>query len=991
MKYNKTVKYIGWIVFFLTTILYIFTMYPTVAFWDCGEFITTASSLQVGHAPGSPLYQIIGAIFSIFSFSNVKLIAPLINSISAIASGLSIMLLFWIFVYLFNKYSDKFVGNIVAALIASLIFAFTDSFWTSSSEAEVYSLSFFFTALVFWLILRWDDKPHTSIIFLIVFVLGLSYGVHPLTLLIIPAVVFVIYFHYFVPSLKGILLTILVSIGILFVFMNAFPTLLLLLSFSPVLIITLIFLIIIGLIVLSHYKNLPLLNSITLAFVFFFIGCSTYFMIMIRANENLSVIESKPNTCLALRSYINRDNYLKAPIVYGQYYTALPPQELKIKNNKIVPVFDKTEKTIFPRMWNYNNTSYEDGYIEWVGSPEDSVIIDGEQRQKPTFVQNIRFFLKYQVGYMYFRYLLWNFSGKTNDVQGYGDITNGQWKTGLIYTDKIIGVNEGNTKLSASNPANNRYFAIPLILCLIGIFYHIVKDAKNFIVVASIFVMYSIAIVVYVNQAAYEPRERDYSYLPSFMAISIWIGIGILGISQIIANIIKIRKPRYILPLFLIVPVWMAIQNFNDHNHRHQYTAYNFAVSMLNSCEKNAILFVNGDNDTYPLWYCQNVEHIRTDVRVINRELLNEEPTINSLTRINGESQPIKLSIRKNKYNQGKMQLVEVSPSFDTVKVKDALQDVFNDKGIDNKLGECVKSMKANKLYFLNNKDTMFLSINKPELTRSDIVLLDIIDNNINNRPIYFSSYSNDDFVGLEDYMNLEGFAYRLGGTKKEYKEVIQQKAGVINSDVMYENIIHNFSFKNFDKKHVYYNEIERNIVKEYIGAMSALSYKLCQENQVEKARAIMNKCLATFSVDKFYYPYGMADMAVVYSAIGDQEQAEQLMDKSIAKFEYFINYYNNATIRYQSQNRLEAQKAIEYYMNLCILTEEWGLDEMRGFLSNSFFNEIQPYLEVTYRQKKMMMLKEDYYRNEIKKVDDLIDRIKDIANHYEENIPEEK
>jgi hypothetical protein len=549
-KYNKAVCIIGWILGILTSCLYLFTMYPTVAFWDCGEFISSSYLLQVGHQPGSPLYQLIGCLVSHLSFGNVKLIAPLINSISAISSGLSIMLLFWIFVYLFNKYSIMYVGNIVAAIIASLIFAFTDSFWTSAAEAEVYSLSFFFTALSLFIILRWDEDPQEKHIILLCLVLGLSFCVHPLTMLIIPALLFVIYFHYYVASLKGILITFLSSCVVLFAFWNAFPFLLTLISFSPILIICLLLLAFAFLLFLSYYKKLPLLNNIIFCILFFLIGCSSYAVLAIRGDKTLPMNEYNPSSCLKMKDYINRNSYNKAPIVYGPYYTALPPKEFEKKDNHLEPVFDKQEMTIFPRMWNYTNSSYEDGYVSWVNEPEKTVVIDGEQRIKPSMKQNLAFFFKYQVGYMYFRYLLWNFSGKTNDCQGYGDITNGQWQTGYIYTDKMLGVNEANTKLVSSNPANNKYFAIPLILCLIGIFYHIIKDAKSFIFVACIFFMYSLAIVIFVNQAAYEPRERDYSYLPSFMAVSIWIGIGILGISQIIANLIRVKKAKIYITYF---------------------------------------------------------------------------------------------------------------------------------------------------------------------------------------------------------------------------------------------------------------------------------------------------------------------------------------------------------------------------------------------------------------------------------------------------------
>ncbi|MDO5760100.1 MAG: DUF2723 domain-containing protein, partial [Bacteroidota bacterium] len=595
-KYKHTVHIIGWLLFALSSFLYLVTLYPSVAFWDSGEFIFSAYGLQTGHQPGAPLYQLLAKIFSLFSFGNTKAVAPLINSLSAISSGFSIMFLFHIFLYLFNKYSERYVGNIVAAFLASVIFAFTDSFWTSSTEAEVYSLSFLFTILCIRVVLVWDETPKEKYIILLCFLLGLSFCVHPLTLLVIPAIVLIIYFHYKRITFKNLFFVALVSMLVLAVFYFGFVALLSL--FSNAWFVLLFVAVCVFAFLFAKKKNKPLVNTILICLCFFIIGSSPYIITVIRGGQNLPFNEYRVSNTKELKDYVSRKAYIKAPLFYGPYYTALPPKDFEFKDDVLTPIFDKELCTFFPRMWNYTSPNNEDGYVSWVGQPSKIVIVDGQEREKPSFVQNLTFFLNYQTYYMYFRYLLWNFSGRTNDLQGYGDLTNGTWQTGYYYTDKLLGVEDGKIPSFYKNKANNRYFAIPLILCLFGIFYHIGKDSKRFLFVLAIFVMYSIAIVVFLNSAAYEARERDYIYLPSFMAISIWIGIGMLVFSQIIANIFRIKKPRYILPIFLIVPIWMGIQNFNDHNHHHQYTAYNFAVSMLNSCDKNAILFVDGDNDT---------------------------------------------------------------------------------------------------------------------------------------------------------------------------------------------------------------------------------------------------------------------------------------------------------------------------------------------------------------------------------------------------------
>ncbi|MBR1769186.1 MAG: hypothetical protein IJ748_01865, partial [Bacteroidales bacterium] len=507
--------------------------------------------------------------------------------------------------------------------------------------------------------------------------------------------------------------------------------------------------------------------------------------------------------------------------------------------------------------------------------------------------------------------------------------------------------------------------------------------------VLTIFVMYSLAIIVFLNNAAYEPRERDYIYLPSFMAVSIWIGIGMLGISQIAANIIRIRKPRYILPIFLVVPVWMAMQNFDDHNHHHQYTAYNFAVSMLNSCDKDAILFVDGDNDTYPLWYCQQVEHIRQDVRVINRELLNNPYTISQLRLKLQESDALSLLMQPKDYQDGVMDEVQVTHSFDTASLGESLVSLYKSRGLNKEFGDCIKTLHTNKFRLTRGKEEIILNLENDVLSKSDIALLDILVSNP-NRPVYFSSYSNENFLSLEDYLSLEGFTYKLENKKSDSQtEIIEQKAGTLNAEKMYGNIMHKFSFKHFDKN-IYFNEVERSIVQFYAQNITASAYKLLQQGEDAKAESLLNKCISEIPPDIHSYPLALADIAMIYSVLGKESRGEELMQLSLSDFSLYMNKYSTGTIRFQAQQRLEAQKKILYYMNLCILAEEWGEEDLRMQISEAFFSVIRPYLEITYRQKKIMLLDSDYYVDEIEYLDETVVQIKDFAAHYEEVLPEE-
>lgn len=981
-RYKRIVNIIGWVVFLLSTLLYIFTMYPTVAFWDSGEFITSCTNLSVGHQPGAPLYQLIGTLFAQLSFGNERMIAPLINSISAIGSGLSIMLLYHIFLYLFNKYSPKPIGNTATAVISSLTFAFTDSFWTQATEAEVYSLSFLFTTLCLYIIILWEENPKEKYLVLLSLILGLSYGVHPLTLLVIPAIIFIIWFHYRKITLKGIFYSILISIGVLLLFVNAFDWLILLLGryFWGTIIILCV--VVVMLLYISYLRQLALLNSIVFCFLFFFVGCSTYAVIAIRSNQPLPMNEYPAYTSQQMHSYVTRQAYLHPPLIYGPYYTALPAEDFKVAKEKTTPIFNRAFFTIFPRMWNYTSPSYEDGYASWVGRPKRTIMVNGEQREKPSFWQNTQFFTNYQFTYMYWRYLMWNFCGRTNDIQGYGDLTNGTYQTGFYYIDKLLSVDEGRTYQSITNKANNKYFAIPLLLCLIGIFYHIIKDSKRFLFLGTIFIMYSLAIVVYTNVPAYEPRERDYVFLPSFMVVSIWMGIGILGISQIIANLIRVKHPRYVLPIFLIVPIWMFAQNINDHNHRHNYTARNFAISMLNSCDKDAILFTDGDNDTYPLWYAQFVEHIRTDVKVINRQMLNNSYYIDLLKIYSDSIKGINLTFNNKDYADGIMDEIQILPNFDTIDLKKAIQIVQEDKIPDIKFGNHLKNLNYNKFTTKIDGKTIVFNIDASVISKSDIIILDIIASNP-GRTIYFSSYSNTDFLSLDEYLSLEGFAYKVTGEKTSLHSFDN-----VNSFAMYRNIMQGFEFYNFDRN-IYFNEIERSIISLYIENVGTVAYKLIGEGENTKAEALINKITTSIPTNIHTYPLTLADFAVIQYINGNQQTSIEMMEQSTNNFKLFMERYNIGTIRFQAQNRLEAAKQVAFYINMLNMCEDWGLEDLRVTISSTLFSIIRPFLEITYRQKKIMMLDKDWYEEEIQRIDDLLSQIQRLADHYEEPIPQ--
>lgn len=987
MHHKKAINAIGWTLSVAVTVLYAYTMYPVLSFWDSGEYITTSATLQVGHPPGAPLYQLIGAFFSIFCFNHSEFIAPCISFLSALSAGFGIMFFFWISVRIMNRFSSMYVGNIVASCIGSLCLAFMDSYWFSATEAEVYSLAFLFSIISFWAILRWDESGNFKWILLVCFLTGLSVGVHQLCLLVLPAIVLVIYFHRRKTSFGGMILYIFIACLLLALLQwIVIPlTLSSLVSYGILKYLAVLILFCI-LSVAGLKKNIQWLHCTGIALFFLSLGMSTYIILPLRANNNLPLNQYKPNTAESLNSYIHRDNYLKAPLIYGQYFTALPPEGFIKTKRGLEPVFASEQKTFFPRMWNYENLAYENGYIEWVGLPESHVVIDGETRQKPSFRQNLRFFFSYQVNYMYLRYLLWNFSGRTNDVQGYGDYKNSQWMTGIGFIDSFLGIGTEKVEQQQSK-AHNVYFAIPLLLALFGIFYHINKDSRFPIILGILFFFTSLALVIYLNQEAYQARERDYTYLLSFAVMALWLAIGVLGISQIIANIIRVRKPRYVTPLFLFVPIMLFAENIDDHNHHNQKTAYNFAVSMLNACEENAVLFTNGDNDTYPLWYAQNVEKIRTDVRVINIGLLNSDKYIDQLFQKQYLSSPLKTNIAFGEYKD-KYIYTRVYPDFGELELNDAIRQAVVSEEKGEFFGQSINYFKTNKFYLVRGEDTIRWSSNQYEIGKADLMVLDIIASNINDRPIYFSSYSVDGFYGLDSYLYLEGFAYRLGSKAFSNVEILPLKAGSIDAEKMYYNFIHKFKWDNFDRDDLYYNEIERIIVQLYIDNGIKLAYKLLQTNRADKALVICNMLTDRIVLNQWDNSVAMADLAVIYSFLDHQDKADFYIRQAVDKMVGQLVRYNGNGQKQQAQERLEIQSRMYDWLRLILQSQDWGLEQIRIALADSFFYVVGDYLQVTHNQIERMRKNYEYYEDEILKAEFQMREIYSLAATYEETLP---
>jgi hypothetical protein len=716
MKTFKKLNLItGWIIFAIASLVYLLTMEPTASFWDCGEFIATAFKQEVGHPPGAPLFMILGRLFTLFAGGNVTKIAVAMNSWSALASGFTILFLFWTITHLARKIvirdEDYSTGKIISVLgagaVGALAYAFSDTFWFSAVEAEVYATSSLFTAFVFWAILKWEnvaDEPHANRwLILIAFLMGLSIGVHLLNLLAIPAIVFVYYFKKYTPTLWGVIASLGISVAILgaimyliipglvaigtqfeLMFVNGFG-----LPYHSGLIFYFIalFAVLALLIYLSHKKGQVLWNTIIVGFTVIAIGYSSYAIIVIRSVANTPLNESQPNTAFDLLRYLNREQYGQTPLLYGTYFNSPPIKIIDGKplyyqeNGKYVKVkqrdyeYDPAFKGFLPRMWS-DRPEHIQEYMYWAGMRESDlyqvqtdeqgkpvrdrngeVVYDHNNPVKiPTFSQNLRYFIRYQVGFMYLRYFMWNFAGRQNDIQGSGELSKGNWISGINFIDEArLGPQDNITDYMKNNRARNKYFLLPLILGIAGIIFQYKKHNRDFWVVSLLFVLTGFAILVYLNQYPLQPRERDYAYAGSFYAFTIWIGLGVLWLIELISKNYKsvVVAGGVTAASALLVPGIMAAQNWDDHDRSGRYTARDFAYNYLNSCDNNAVLFTNGDNDTFPLWYIQEVEGVRTDVRVINLSYFTADWYIEQMSKQVYDSKPVKFGLTEKQYRQG--------------------------------------------------------------------------------------------------------------------------------------------------------------------------------------------------------------------------------------------------------------------------------------------------------------------------------------------------
>lgn len=1054
-NFNKWNTIIGWFAFAIALITYTLTVEPTMSFWDCGEYIATAAKLEVGHPPGAPLYQMMGAFFAMFAI-DAQHVALMVNMMSVFSSAFTILFMFWSSSMILKKIVARFAeidqNNSIAILgssfVGALAYTFSDSFWFNAVEAEVYAMASLLIALLFWLGLRWEqdmDKPKGNKWLLIIsLVVGLSFGVHFMALLTIPSIGFLYYFkHYEKVTIKNFLIANVVVIGILlFIFKLLLPLTMAFFGKTEVFMVNSMGLpfnsgtIFVALLFIAFFyfglkftkqKGLIFYNTIILCILFILIGFSTWMMLPVRANANTVINENKPSDATEVLAYYNREQYGVNPLFYGPQYTEVfsgldaktpyldkkPNYERDYKTGKYIITnnyknaeqnSDDNQKTVLPRMWstdtphiqNYINFTnppkfkinpnydYEEdlakygidpsqlsedeynkataqlrnevektvsefrhayaqkqidneGYVKFLRSYKDYLIIE-----KPTTADNFSFMFEYQFGYMYWRYLMWNFVGRQNDIQGKYDNLDGNWISGIKPLDSVhLGSQDNLPSDVLNNKGRNAYYFLPFILGLIGLMYNANKDLKSFYVLLALFLFTGIALKIYLNERPFEPRERDYALVGSFYVFAIWIGFGVYSLYESIQKYLapKIAGPVIIAGSLLAAPILMAAQNWDDHDRSGRYTAVSMAKAYLSSCDKDAILFTIGDNDTFPLWYAQEIEHFRTDVKIVNTSLFMTDWYIDQMKAKSYESNALPISFTHDQYVGDKLDYTAYIQKIDTRwNIKDFIDFIKNPKstvGLQN--GQTIHFYPTNKIRVNVDKNTIIqnkvvnpkyydsivpyldIDIKGSALYKNRLMMLDILANNNWKRPIYFSggAFDDEDYLWLKDYLQLDGMVYKLVPVKNTpSKDGGPLDMGQIDADKTYD-IVMKWDWGNSESEKIYHDpETRRNSIT-YRTNLSRLMNQLIEEGKIDKAKNVINLAITKMPLDKFGYYSLVEPFADGYYRVGEKAKAQDLLNKLVQKYKENLNYYSTLTPSDQTDLAVDIITDIERYRSL--------------------------------------------------------------------------
>ena len=1021
-NFKKWDTILGWVAFSIAFITYRICIEPTGSFWDAGEYISTSAKLQVGHPPGAPLLQMIGAFFSMFAFGDTSKIALMVNAVSNVSSAFAVLFMFWTITNLTQKLivkkkklsNSNAIAVLGSGLVGSLAFTFSDSFWFNAEETEVYAMASLIMALLLWMGLKWtdtlEDVRGNRWLILICFVIGLTFGIQFMGFLAIPSIGLLYYFKkYEKTTVKNFLLANIIVVAILLlVYKFSLTYVLNIFGWSEVFFINEVGLpfnsgtIIMGLIFISVFyfalrytrnNNYQTANTIVLCFMFLLLGFSSWLMLPIRANSQTVVNENNPEDARSLLAYYNREQYpgVDSP-VYGAYYSNTfapagddkddkPKYEKDRKLGKYVIVNEyknalqgpnKKHVGLLPRLW---SEQHAENYMRYFGRLDfkikpryisdnqlrDAVKqfrdlneqgeIDTEQYVQflrsfseyievlpPTLGQNIKYMFEFQFGYMYMRYFMWNFVGRQNDIQGRYD-DNGNWLSGISYVDGLrLGSQENLPSDVLDNKARNTYFFLPLLLGIIGLVFQISRNPKQFWVLFIFFLFTGIAIQFYTNPYVFQPRERDYSLVGSFYIFALWIGIGVFGLFE---EIRKLLKPKLSAPIvttlcLLAVPLLMAYQNWDDHDRSNRYTAKSTAKAYLSSCQEDAgaILFTIGDNDTFPLWYAQEIEEYRTDVRVVNTSLFATDWYIDQMKRKAYESDPIPSQLTHDKYSYGTRDAV-YSQNVDEVFGKPisesrwSVKDFMNWVGSDNPQtkfrfiveksgGDMSKYSKSNLdiVYYPTNKiripvnkenvlasglvkqkdadlilDYIDIDLPKTALPKNRVLMLDVIANNDWKRPIYFSggSFDSGEYIWMKDYLQLDGLVYKLVPIKTENESPYEM--GRIDTDLM-AKIVNGWEWGNASSPDIYHDPQTRSQGLSFRGNLARLMEAQITDNKIDAAKETIDIAMTNVPFESYGFYAFVEPFVDGYYKVGEKNEGRKLFGKLKTVYQERLDYY---------------------------------------------------------------------------------------------------
>lgn len=994
----------GWLVFAIASFVYISTIEPTASWWDCGEYISASYKLMVGHEPGAPMFQLLARFFTLFAGEDVTQVAKWVNIMSALASAFTILFLFWSITHfgkklvIGNENPDADMGKILAVMgsgiVGGLAYTFSDSFWFSAVEGEVYALSSMFTALVFWVILKWEsvaDEPHADrYLVLLGLLFGMSIGVHLLNLLAIPAITFVYYFKRYTPTRNGFIITGIVSVIILGVvqygiipgvvalaskaellFVNGFG-----MPFNTgvtVFAIALVAAFVFGL-RYTRQRNLPLANTAILSVLMILIGYSAYTVTVIRSIADPPMNESAPDNVFALQSYLNREQYGDRPLFYGQYFNAeyidreegaaqyyKAEDRYEVLGRKQIPIYDPKLSGILPRMYS-NQPHHVEEYKSITGAKGGKV--------KPTMGQNLKFLFSYQIGHMYMRYFMWNFAGRQNDVQGHREINRGNWLSGINFIDEFqgrLGPQDNLPVSMTSNKAYNRFYMIPLILGLIGLFFQYYRDRQSTWLVFLMFFMTGLAIVLYLNQYPYQPRERDYAYAGSFYAFAFWIGFAVLAFYDMLSkrNVPRTAAAAIGTVLCLSGPYLMAKEGWDDHDRSNRYAARDIAVNYLETCAPNAILFTNGDNDTFPLWYAQEVEGVRTDVRVVNLSLFNTTWYIDQLRRKAYEADPLPFSFTEDQlrgdnrlqipiYDRGIEGHVELKELMDFVGREDKQYKLQTRVGDYNYLPTGKIKLTVDSAQAVNTGTVrpdqadrivpeMNWTLKGSAITRNHLMVLDILANNNWERPVYFAvTVGNDNYLGLERYFQIEGLAYRLVPMEAQNRD---GQTGEVNTVAMYENMVNKFKWGNMHLPEVYHGTETERMSLNYRSMYARLANALIAEGKKEEALRTLDRCMEAMPHESILLNFSAAGLVEAYYRLEEFEKGNDVALKLAEVYGQDIDYYSRLDRHQVKRLGNDPDIAMSVMQKLLILAKTFKQDAVLDKLEERFADLEEKYL----------------------------------------------